>query len=172
MVHGQLPAGSHVVRRFPDSLSDPLARFPARLIPTRIRAERNLYIHQQLELLEDLDDIPCVEQLDDVEFELEEKQADNQSKTTRVRKCKYSDLSERSLMSQGEFPPENPVDRVREEFSWDSHGFKHLYGSVSDIEDAGRDAFMRHRADDIGQFLGWYAVIPPKTPGYQKVDDD
>ena len=160
-------------RLFPDSLPDPLTRCPAHLIPTRIRADRTPYISQQLEQFEDHDDTPRVEQLDDVEFELEERHADNHSKAARIRKFKYSDLSERSLMSQGDSLPDISIKRVREEFSWDLYGSKHLYVSESDIEGAGRGAFMCHQVD-IEQFLGWYTdpPIPQKASGHQNVDDD
>ena len=154
-------------RLFPASSPDPLVQCPVHEISFRFRAERNLYTPQQPELFEDHNDIPRVEQLDDVELEVEEKQVDNQLHSTRRRKCKYSDLSERSLMCHGEeLPPVNPVSRIREAFPWDPYGSRHLYGSVSDIENADRGAFMCHRAEDIGIFLGWY------REGDQKADKD
>ncbi len=59
------------------------------------------------------------------------------------------------------------VQRAQEGSPWDSYGTRHLYASLSDIDEAGRGAFMRHQID-AEAFLGWYVDSPS---GYPDSDD-
>ena len=71
-------------------------------------ADRTPYIGQQLEQVGDHDHIPRMEQLDDLEPEMDEKYSEDEIRPARIRKCKYMDLSEISLMDQVDITPVNP----------------------------------------------------------------
>jgi hypothetical protein len=143
---------------FPASLPDPLVQRPLQGNLFRIRANRTPYIGQQLERLNDL------------EPDSEEKRADDEIRPARIRKCKQTDLSEISLMNQADITPVNQrhVRRAQESFPWNKSGNTHLYSSLSDIDGAGRGAFMRHQVG-VEEFLGWYVDSPS---GYPDSDDD
>jgi hypothetical protein len=127
-------------------------------------ADRTPYIGQQLEQLGNHDHIPRVEP------EMDEKYSEDEIRPARIQKCKYMDLSEISLMDQVDITLFNPrhAQRAQEGFPWDSYGTRHLYASLSDIDEAGRGAFMHHQID-AEAFLGWYLDSPS---GYPDSDDD
>jgi hypothetical protein len=139
----------------------------------RVRADRIPYIGQPQAQLDDQNHLPQVEQLDDIDdidSEPEEKRVEEEIKPARIQKCKYMDLSEMSLMNQGDITPVilRHVQRARESFPWDTYGNTHLYSSLSDIDGAGRGAFTRHQIV-AEKFLGWYLDSPF---GYPDSDDD
>ncbi len=89
-----------------------------REIFARITADRTPYISQQLEQVGDHHLSPRVEQLDDIESLPEAKHAEDDTRPSRIRKCVYADLSERSMMGQVDLLPDNPrqIQRAREEY--------------------------------------------------------
>ena len=65
-------------------------------------------------------------------------------------------------------PTRSFVDSLVDLLRIGQYGTRHLYASLSDIDKAGRGAFMRHQID-AEAFLGWYIDSPS---GYPDSDDD